>query len=338
MKKLTKEQFIEKSRKVHGGFYDYSNVNYVNSSIKVKIICPQHGEFTQTPHNHLYGYKCIKCGLQASSQKARKSLDDFISQANAIHNNKYDYSKSIYINNRTKVKIICPTHGEFMKTPTKHLLGQGCPKCSSKLISENQTKDIELFITEANKIHNNKYDYPDRNYVNARTKILINCPIHGLFSQTPDSHLHNHGCPKCSGIESPQELMIRSKLSELNITYKNNVIIDKRYPWRVDIYIPERDLFLEYNGFWTHGNEWYDGRRKTCKENISLWKSKTGPQYINALDTFTERDVLKRKTAKKNNLNYVVLWNEKDIEDWFTLGCPDGHDGDGMYTWRKDNE
>ena len=116
------EKFIEEARNVHGVKYDYSKVNYINDNKKVCVICPIHGEFWISPAKHLrYNQGCSYC--------ARKHVDtnDFINRVCAIHNNFYDYSKVEYINNHTKVCIICPIHGEFWQTPDKHLNGQGCP-------------------------------------------------------------------------------------------------------------------------------------------------------------------------------------------------------------------
>jgi hypothetical protein len=56
----------------------------------------------------------------------------------------------------------------------------------------------EIFIEKANKIHNNKYDYSKVKYVNYYTKVIIICPIHGEFLQTPNVHLFGHGCRKCA--------------------------------------------------------------------------------------------------------------------------------------------
>jgi hypothetical protein len=60
-KRLTTEEFIEKARKVHGDKYDYSKAEYVNSVIKVCIICPIHGEFWQNPNSHMNGVGCKEC-------------------------------------------------------------------------------------------------------------------------------------------------------------------------------------------------------------------------------------------------------------------------------------
>lgn len=128
----TKGGFIKKANEVHDGKYDYNKVNYVNSATKVCIICSEHGEFWQTPNKHLSGSGCTKCGQIASNDSKRLSLLEFIEKARNVHGDKYDYSKVNYVNNKTKVCIICPEHGhgEFKQKPNGHLSGYGCPKCN----------------------------------------------------------------------------------------------------------------------------------------------------------------------------------------------------------------
>ena len=122
----TTETFIEKAKKVHGDKYDYSKVNYINSQTKVCIICPEHGEFWQRPNNHLNGWGCSKC-----SGSEKKTTKTYIEQAKLVHGDKYDYSELEYINNKTKVQIICKEHGVFETYPNNHLyMGIGCPKCT----------------------------------------------------------------------------------------------------------------------------------------------------------------------------------------------------------------
>ena len=121
---MTKDDFITRAIAVHGNKYDYSKVEYINSATKVCIICPEHGEFWQTPNCHLSGNGCPKC-----AGNLKHSKDDFIKRSIAVNGNKYDYSKVEYINSKTKVCIICPEHGEFWQTPDSHYTGQGCPKC-----------------------------------------------------------------------------------------------------------------------------------------------------------------------------------------------------------------
>lgn len=123
------EDFIEKAKTIHGNKYDYSKTDYIKSSEKIKIICPEHGMFLQTPNSHLSGKGCKLCGRE----RTKNSLNDIIKKANEIHNNKYDYSLVIYKNMNTKVKIVCPMHGIFEQSFHAHIIsGQECPKCANK--------------------------------------------------------------------------------------------------------------------------------------------------------------------------------------------------------------
>ena len=136
-RKKSIEQFIKESRTVHGDKYDYSKVKYHNIDKKVCIICPEHGEFWQTPYHHLNGCGCPKC-----SNVKHKTTNEFIKESRTVHGDKYDYSKVEYVNAHTKVCIICPEHGEFWQTPNKHLSGHKCPKCSESIIE----KEIRVLL------------------------------------------------------------------------------------------------------------------------------------------------------------------------------------------------
>ena len=129
-----KRKFIEKARKIHGNKYDYSKVEYKNSKTKVCIICPKHGEFWQTPNSHLNGEGCELC------YRPVHNTSSFIEEAIKIHGNKYDYSKTEYIDSVTKVCIICPEHGEFWQKPTVHINQKcGCPICNESHL-ERETR------------------------------------------------------------------------------------------------------------------------------------------------------------------------------------------------------
>ena len=183
----TTEEFIKRAKAVHGDKYDYSRVNYVGATVKVEIICPEHGSFWQTPANHLNGKGCSKCVGR------NKTTEDFIKRAKAVHGTKYDYSKVVYSDSNQKVEIICPIHGSFWQRPTSHLKGNGCPKC----VGRNKT--TEEFIKRAKAVHGDKYDYSMVNYVDAKTNVEIICPEHGSFWQKPSNHLNGKGCPFCVG-------------------------------------------------------------------------------------------------------------------------------------------
>ena len=199
-KKTTKE-FIENAKLIHGDKYDYSLVNYVNSKTKVKIICPIHGEFEQIPNNHLKGAKCFKCKIDKLTTLNKISVDEFIDKAKLIHGDKYDYSLVEYVTTYTKVKIICPIHGEFEQSPNSHLRGSNCHECAkitgSSKLSKNKLMSLDTFINKAITIHGEKYDYSESEYIHSNKKIKIICPIHGGFEQTPAIHLRGSGCNIC---------------------------------------------------------------------------------------------------------------------------------------------
>ena len=227
--------FIEKAQKIHKNYYDYSKVNYINSKTKVCIICPEHGEFWQKPNTHLSGKGCPKCGKIKTTKAHTLTKEEFINKANIIYNNKYNYSNVDYINNHTKVCIICPQHGEFWQEPRTHLEGHGCPKCAFNIPST-----IE-FIEKSNVIHNNKYNYSKVDYINAKTKVVITCPIHGDFEQTPDHHLRGQGCPICKA--SKGEIEINKILTKYNIKFLQEHILKHTINNR----LVRVDFILEYN-------------------------------------------------------------------------------------------
>lgn len=135
VKKHTLATFIKKAKTIHKDKYDYSIVEYLDSRTKVKIICKEHGEFEQTPFNHMQGQHCPKCANILNGIYKRMSWDDFIDKSTKKHGNKYDYCISKYDGLNNKIEIICPIHGKFEQTPASHLNSCGCFKCTSDLRS-----------------------------------------------------------------------------------------------------------------------------------------------------------------------------------------------------------
>lgn len=219
-KKMTVNDFINKANLVHGGLYDYSKAIYKNNRTKLTIICNDHGEFEQSPDNHLQMHGCPTC---ANNQLSNSN--DFINTSVLIHNNKYDYSKVNYIDNLTNVIIICPDHGEFEQLPKVHKRGSSCPTCAG-----NKKLNNESFIDKANLIHNYRYDYSNVNYINTDTKVIIICKTHGKFKQLPKHHLNGSGCPYCGGTQqlTTEEFIIKAtklhgnKYDYSNVNYMNN--------------------------------------------------------------------------------------------------------------------
>ena len=152
----TQVKFLKECRNIHGNKYDYSKVKYINSSNKVIIICPEHGEFEQIPPSHLLGKGCIECGKMKNIYSLNNDIL-FLEKSLKLHGNKYDYSKVKYINSLINVIIICPEHGEFKQLPNAHLKGSGCPKCVNKISkSEQEIYDFILSLGIYNILQSNR--------------------------------------------------------------------------------------------------------------------------------------------------------------------------------------
>ena len=193
-KRSSTKEFIQKAILVHGDKYDYSKVDYKTAKSKVIIVCPINGEFEQRPDQHLSGCGCQKC----KADEQRSSTEEFIKKAILVHGDKYDYSKVDYKRSRIKVIIICPIHGEFEQVPNHHLSGGGCLKCAN----DEYRSSTEEFIKKAVLIHGDKYDYSKVDYKRSLSKVVIICPIHGEFEQTPNNHLSGYRCQKCANDET----------------------------------------------------------------------------------------------------------------------------------------
>jgi len=123
----------------------------------------------------------------------------WVSLAIELHGNKYDYSKVAFINSKTPVTVICKIHGAWQCQPSLHTSKtkqRGCPICGG-----SQKKTTEQFVQEATAKHGGAYDYSQTEYVNSHTNVKILCPLHGLFNQSPTSHLTKSGCPDCSKLK-----------------------------------------------------------------------------------------------------------------------------------------
>ena len=251
--KILKEKFIEKATNIHNGKYSYEKVNYIHSTCKVIITCPEHGDFLQLPGAHINGSECKKCAYEKINRyskvgKKTNTTEQFIEKAKKIHSDKYNYDKVVYVYSTQPVIITCPKHGDFTQTPNRHLLGNNCYKCGIDIIRSN-TDD---FISKAIKKHGYKYLYTKVDYKYSNQKVIITCPTHGDFTQKPNSHLTGQGCPNC--LESKNEKIFSNILKKLGI--KN--IREFKFPnqksrHEYDFYLPVQDILVEI-----HGNHHYN--------------------------------------------------------------------------------
>lgn len=148
----------------------------------------------------------------------RKTTEQFIAEARKVHGDEYDYSKVEYVNNNTKVCVICPEHGEFWVLPRIHLQGCKCAKCSGVVM------DKEYFIEKSKKIHGDKYNYSKVEYVDSRTKVCLICKRCGKeFWITPNSHISRGSGCECYAKEAI------SKSSRGELVYGVGVNDDERF-------------------------------------------------------------------------------------------------------------
>lgn len=178
---------------------------YINCYKSIKIKCKTHNEiFSQTPEAHLRGLGCSQCNKVKETHNI-SSKDSFIEIANKIHNNSYDYSKVIYVNNNTPIIIICKKHKEFKQTPIDHCdRGRGCFDCGGR-----KKLTLEEFIEKAIQKHGDKYDYAESVYINAQTYLKIKCrTCNKIFEQTPNQHLQGSGCYDCNKLKATDKLKL----------------------------------------------------------------------------------------------------------------------------------
>jgi len=287
--KITTEEYIEKAKDVHGNKYDYSIVNYINSSLKIEIICPNHGKFFQNASSHLMGKGCPVC-----SRNKKSTTVEFIEKAKEVHGNTYDYSLVTYVGKESKIDIICSMHGVFSQVANSHLNGKGCPQCFG-----NKKSNTEDYIFGAKKVHGDKYDYSLVDYVNSKVEIDIICIEHGRFSQRASHHLAGAGCPRCQS--SHGEKGIRNILQKTNLTfveqYKIKDCKNKR-PLPFDFAIFE-------NGKLSHLIE-YDGKQHYVPV-----------KWFGGIEGFKKRqinDTIKTKYCIDNNLELIRIKYDEDIE------------------------
>ena len=198
-KKLTQEEFIKRAKEKHGDKYDYSKAKYVNARTPVTIICPTHGEFTQSACTHLSGHGCEKCGRDKTTISRKNNTEAFIEQLKEKFGDEYDYSKVVYNVQNTPVSITCKKHNYIFHGTPKNLKNKKtlCPKCS-----QNYSPTTDEFIERAKSVHGDKYDYSKVVYEKNDKEVCIICPEHGEFWQTPAQHINlKHGCKKCGLIK-----------------------------------------------------------------------------------------------------------------------------------------
>lgn len=247
-KVVTQDDIIGRFRGVHGDRYDYSKTVYNGSKQKVVVTCKEHGDFLISISNHLRGSGCKRCACDSRNRIIHdRCKKEFEAKARKMHGNKYDYSLVDYDNATTKVRIICPSHGEFLQEPSCHLNGNGCNLCALEHSSSSKRNcAMESFEKKAREVHGNKYDYSLVDYDTSHSCVDIICPTHGVFRQTPSNHLGGCGCQRCN--LSHMEGKLISWLESSGVEFE----FQKKFHWlglqSIDFYLPRHNIAIECQG------------------------------------------------------------------------------------------
>jgi hypothetical protein len=176
-----------------------------------------------------------------------KTTEQFIIDANKIHNNTYDYSLVDYRHCKEKIIIICKEHGKFLQKPYVHLMGNGCQKCAN----ETQCKTKQELIDYFNKIHKNKYDYSllPEGYIKRDVRLKIICPVHGAIEQNMGDHFDGYGCAKCAGnIHLTRDIFIEKAMKKHGKKYIYDFIPDIVKDEKVTIVCKKHGPFIQKAG------------------------------------------------------------------------------------------
>lgn len=305
---LNKDEFLRLAKEIHGDKYDYSKVDYVNATTKVTIICAKHGEFDQSPLNHVIKkHGCPKCKGRGLTR------EEVIDRFKFVHGDKYNYSKFIFTRMDDKSIIICPKHGEFLQSASKHAKGKGCPKCGKESAASKTKTTTDEFIERASEIHQNKYDYSKTEYKSIFDKVTIICPIHGEFEQRANDHLNGHGCAKCGIGTSYNEVELYDSfvrlMGNVNILHSDRSILGNNQ--EIDIVFPNHKLGIEYDGLKWHTEEY--GKDQTYHLNKTLTANQKGYQLVHVF----EDEYLHHRAIVKSKIRRLlgIAKNESFIEE-----------------------
>ena len=221
----------------------------------------------------------------------RLTNEEFINKANQVHNFKYNYSLVSYKSAFINIKIICSEHGEFEQAPTNHLRKSGCPSCGEIIRSKKRTLSNDYFLQRALQIHGNKYNYSKSKYTKRRNKVIITCPIHGDFLQTPDAHLSGSGCQKCWNDLFSEKYRLTNK----EFIDKANIVHSNKYNYSKVIYENCNSIICITCPI--HGDFWQEASNHLYGNGCSICRESRGEEKI-------------RLYLEKNNIKFTV-------QEWF---------------------
>lgn len=332
------EDVVARANEIHKGKYTYSHVDYSGRSAMLHYTCPEHGQIVQLLSGHLGGKECYSCGRKGADLARRFSLDEVRKKGIQIHGDRYEYLSLAWpVKGKTgEITLVCRVHGEFKQSISSHLHQKsGCAKCTKPEAAAKRRQPFSDIVNKANTIHNHKYSYENVVYAKGeKTRIEVNCPIHGKFSQLFNDHFDGHGCPSCSSRISKQNREISEFLTSLNIEHEMEFSFPNTRK-TFDIAIHTHKLVIEYNSTYWHSSEYIPSSQHRDKSDMAatngyrcihifgdVWENRR-PQIENllksALNLQTERVFARKcKVVKVDTPQAKVFLNENHVQGYGT--------------------
>lgn len=263
----------------------------------------------------------------------KRTKEEFIMQAKAVHGEFYGYNKVEYKNDSTKVIVTCPKHGDFFITPGNLIHSkQGCKQCAHERIGRLSRLSQEEYISKARAVHNGKYSYDKVKYEESHSKVTISCPIHGDFRQLAYHHLNGHGCPKCARAAANEkeslslEVFISRARACHSIQYDYSKVVLKGAQQPVCIICPEHGEFWQVVNTHLRGHDCPGcgykinsiKRTKSLEKFIEDAKNVHGDKYDYSETVYVNA---KQKLAIRCKIHDMVFW-QKPNAHLNGNGCP----------------
>ena len=293
-KRLTRQEWVDKLNKVHNNKYDYSLANEIKDSFKIKIICPEHGVFSQIVNAHHIGKQgCPECGKIRTINTHRFDIQKLIKKIESKNSKEFadnlDFTESCYTQIHEKINVRCIKHNnKFNIVPTSLVRGICCKLCTKEAaILKHSQKQLPNFLNLCKKVHGDTYNYNLVKYINSNTPVVIVCPIHGEFVQKPGIHLMGSGCAACGISQGESTIAVFLKENKIEHIHQYKVKINNSNHW-FDFYISEKNIIIEFNGMQHYFPIKYFGGKRTFIET-------------------QKRDKLKQQYCKENNIKLLTI-------------------------------
>lgn len=317
-RRLTLEEFIARSKELHGDIYDYSKTVYVDMLTPVTITCTKHFyTFQQAPVSHCKGKtSCPECIADMKRTKFQHTLEQAVSNLPKDVQEKYDFTDTVYNGYHNKARIRCKKHNLYFSVIWCTLyVNSGCPECSKEKARSLYSYTTVEFVENARHIYGDVYDYSRVDYVNSKEKVKIGCKRHGYFEKAPIKHLSGQGCPRCKS--SRGESAIATVLDNLGVSYLREWSTPEckdEIALRFDFMIHRGNTFLLVE---------YDGKQHFIQNE--QW----GKDRHSKLENIKRRDGIKNKYCEERNIPLVRIpyWEYPNIEAIITASIKEHLNG-----------